>query len=225
MSAFGLGRLPSMDQRDKLYPMRAALPRVALAKIPARRTWTLSEILDQGETSRCVGYAWATKLRCAPIDRTPDPDTLYHGAQRNDEWPGEDYDGTSMRGGAKYLASVKELTEYRWAKNIADILDWLAFKGPVVVGTAWRDGMFETDADGLVNVSGAIAGEHAYCLIGKNDSRQHVTIANSWGYRWGKRTVTHPEGNGRGFMRYSDLARLVFERGGEACVAIKSGKR
>src|SRR5215217_2541716 len=103
----GLGRLASVDERDKAFPLRALLP--ARASTRVWRYWnTQGWRGDQGETSQCVGYAWThwlhagptTQPKPAPIVR---PQDVYMGAQRVDEWPGEDYEGTSVRAGAKAL--------------------------------------------------------------------------------------------------------------------------
>lgn len=69
-------------------------------------------ILDQGSEGACTGFAMAAVInyhlvkngRCKPADighRCASPRMLYEMARRYDEWPGEDYDGSSARGTIK----------------------------------------------------------------------------------------------------------------------------
>jgi Papain family cysteine protease len=173
---------------------------------------------DQGQTPQCVAYAWTHWLEDGPVthDRVPAPmilpSALYHDAQVLDEWPGEDYDGTSVRAGAKALLKDGWISQYRWAATVEDIVQTLLSLGPVVMGTNWYDSMFDPDTDGFITVSGSIAGGHAWLLDGVNVTKGYVRAKNSWGRLWGD----------RGFFRLSidDLARLLAEQG-EACLAVE----
>ena len=40
---------------------------------------------------------------------------LFGHSQKLDEWAGENYDGTSVRGAAKYLQKNKKIGNYYWA--------------------------------------------------------------------------------------------------------------
>ena len=99
-------RPDTVDFRDLIYvptlvqvPPERQLARFCRYEVP---------VLDQGRDGACTGYALATVanyLLCsrdeAP-DRTPvSPEMLYDLARRYDEWPGEDYDGSSARGAMK----------------------------------------------------------------------------------------------------------------------------
>ena len=73
----------------------------AIMAMPERRKGedeprAYKEIYDQRETPRCVGYSGARALSIQ-VGYRLDPNALYAEAQRADEWPGEDYDGTSVR--------------------------------------------------------------------------------------------------------------------------------
>jgi hypothetical protein len=139
-----------------------------------------------------------------------DTATLYHDCQLNDEWPGEDYDGTSVRAGAKVLTDRGFITQYRWAESIADIRDWILLRGPVVLGTTWYDNMFYPDSKGYVYPTGGLAGGHAYMAYGYSSTYRRFRCINSWGADWGQ--------NGRFWLKESDLQTLLFDDG-EACVA------
>lgn len=65
-------------------------------------------VLDQGQEGACTGFGLATVANYLLRARTIMPDTsgvsprmLYEMARRYDEWPGEDYDGSSARGAMK----------------------------------------------------------------------------------------------------------------------------
>jgi len=63
------------------------------------------EILDQGTEGACTGFAIAAVinylLHQRRIKRRVSPRMLYELARRYDEWPGEDYEGSSARGAMK----------------------------------------------------------------------------------------------------------------------------
>lgn len=65
-------------------------------------------ILDQGKEGACTGYGLATVAHYLLLTRRVDPDRkpispkmFYDLARRYDEWPGEDYEGSSARGAMK----------------------------------------------------------------------------------------------------------------------------
>ena len=214
---FGLGRLPAEDERDRLFPVTTLLPEEA----PARtyRYWYANAYWgNQGNKPHCVEYSWHHYMADGPVTRTgPYPlwqlGSVYYAAQRVDEWPGENYDGTSVRAGAKVLQSLGRIREYRWAFNLADIVNTVLLMGPVVLGTNWYESMFYPDASGLIKVGGDIAGGHAYTLNGVNTKTKLFRIKNSWGRGWAN--------EGHAWIRFADVERLLHEQG-EAAIAIEN---
>lgn len=167
--------------------------------------------MDQSNLPHCVGFAWAQWLRSSPI-RTltgPEPDDIYHQAQLVDEWEGKNYDGTSVRAGAKVLAP--HIAEYRWADDLQTLKEWLLLRGPVVMGTNWYTNM-DYPVGGIINLGGGNVGGHAYLCLGWNSITRRFRCINSWGAGWGQ--------NGRFWIREDDMARLLAENG-EACAAIE----
>ena len=95
-----------VDFRDRLYvptlaevgthrPMEAYLQ----CKVP---------MLNQGREGACTGFAlatvahWLMRTRRTDPDPTPvSPHMLYRMARQHDEWPGENYSGSSARGAMK----------------------------------------------------------------------------------------------------------------------------
>ncbi|MFC6978778.1 C1 family peptidase [Microbulbifer taiwanensis] len=62
-------------------------------------------ILDQGEDGACTGFGLAAVINRLYQQQSQDamvsPWMIYHMARRYDEWPGEDYEGSSCRGAIK----------------------------------------------------------------------------------------------------------------------------
>jgi hypothetical protein len=220
----GMGRLPHPDTRDADFPARLALRPRSVAAV-ASRYWNRGATLDQGPTPRCVAYSWLTLLEAGPVTNRkalPDPAELYRQAQELDEWPGSDYDGTSVRAGAKALQALGYLSAYLWAFDPGTVADWLLQHGPVVFGTAWPDSMMTPDAKGWLTVKqdgpldGPHAAGHAYCGVGAllfkrcpDGSKGAVILQNSWGAGWGLK--------GTAWLSLVDMGKLLAA-GGECCM-------
>ena len=173
---------------------------------------------NQGNTPQCVGYAWAHWIEDGPITHSGPapiipPDLIYREAQKIDEWPGENYDGTSVRAGAKYLRNTGKISSYLWAFDLNTLVNTVLNVGPVVVGTNWYYGMFYPNINGLIKISGYLAGGHAYVINGVDTVNKLFRIKNSWGRTWGK--------NGYAYITFNDMARLIRENG-EVCLAIEN---
>lgn len=176
-----------------------------------------------------MGFAWTNELLALPVRSVlPQPANefalnVYRSAQKVDQWEGEAYEGTSVLAGAKVLQLGGWIQGYRWAFSVDEVLDALAFLGPVVLGVPWFESMYETGAGGLVEVSGAKVGGHAILATGfgvrdfrvsrfSRPRREFVVrLRNSWGGDYGV--------GGDGFVRVSDLGVLLADVG-EACVPV-----
>lgn len=224
----GLGRRVSVDVRDRAFMMAAALPLMAVP-MPPVKAWAIGgKSLDQQSTSTCVGHAWRNFLRCAPLqsERGPSAFDLYREAILLDPWPDNDnekglpdYDsrlssGTSVRAGAAALVKRNRLNQYLWAFDVDTISTWIRSQGPVVVGVNWYNSLSSPDAKGLVRLptSASMIGGHAFLVRGANMRTELFMCENSWGDDWGS--------DGRFFIRFGDMARLISEDG-EACTAVE----
>jgi hypothetical protein len=163
-----------------------------------------------------VGFSWAHELAARPVV-VPDIDAayatnIYQSAKRFDEWPGENYEGSSVLGGAKAVVDLGHLNEYRWAFGLDDLIMAVGYKGPAVLGINWYEGMFAPDSRGYINVAGDIAGGHAILCNGVSVSARRFRLHNSWGMNWGM--------GGDTYISFADMERLLYEDG-ESCIPVK----
>jgi hypothetical protein len=99
---------------------------------------------DQGQEGACVGFG-VTRLASQLNRKEYDAPWLYHEAQKVDEFPGEDYEGTTVRAGLDVLRKVghrvvtdgksgapdpaEGIAANRWATSIDDVLSALGYDG------------------------------------------------------------------------------------------------
>jgi hypothetical protein len=92
---------------------------------------------DQGNEGSCVGFS-SSRMMSLLNRKRYDAEWLYHEAQRLDEWPGEDYDGTSVRAGMDVLRTEGHrrklgpftlpveagngISANYWATNVVEVL-------------------------------------------------------------------------------------------------------
>lgn len=213
-----LDRKPFFDPRSRQYSVSKTFD--ATPFVPKKRIWNLPTNfpLDQGAEGACVGFGWGAELATTPV-RVPVSNEgariIYQRAQHHDREMGNNWDeGASLLAGAKAVTEFGFVRRYHWAFNIQDVIETLVRKGPVVLGINWYSGMYHTEPNGLVRVFGDWVGGH--CILANGFWPDHpqfgdvVVWTNSWGRGYGL--------NGRGYIRTSDLQRLLREDG-EACIA------
>ncbi|MDR4493864.1 MAG: C1 family peptidase [Nitrospirales bacterium] len=125
-----------IDLRDREYQPRLRslppeFPNPKQIKQYASRYAKAGLILDQGQEGACTGFGLGAVInylrwRQAVEGKTRVPPKvsermLYHLAKHYDEWPGEDYDGSSCRGGMKgwhrHGVCLEKTWPYRNAKK------------------------------------------------------------------------------------------------------------
>lgn len=219
---------PRFDEKSKNYPVRGILQK----RVPRKNVlWVAGPILDQKAEGACVGFGWTAEALATPfvvnlktipfkVPRTPQPFAryVYESAKVVDEYPGENYEGTSVLAGAKVMQGLQTIASYSWAFSVDDVIDALIQKGPVVLGINWYEGMYEAP-NGVLSVTGKQVGGHCILAIGytiaspKFGGKPSITLQNSWGKNWGI--------NGLAEISVDDLTKLLKEQG-EACVPSKT---
>lgn len=227
-----LDRVPQFDDRSLGYPVRAMLREVGLHH-PRSYSWRHVQ-LDQGQEGACTGFGTTMEAAARPVPVFGDPvrnppdvtslngiaRAVYLRARELDEWPGEDYEGSSVLGAMKSCVEHGWFGEYRWALGPGpeaaahDVILSIGYLGPVVMGTYWYEDMYEAvppddgGDDLFLDVSGEQVGGHCYLLTRYSLKLDAVWTPNSWG------------GAGQGWIRRADLVKLL-DADGEACIPVQ----
>lgn len=211
-------RPDTLDFRDRMFtptlvevPLRIDLEEYRQVRVP---------ILDQGTEGACTGFGLATVANYLLRRRRVDPDDIpvsqrmfYEMARRHDEWPGEDYAGSSARGAMKgwhqHGVCGEELWPYEpgsegvlddtraqdaqrrplgayFRVNHRDIVAMHSALAEVQIlyATAMvHEGWGDVGEDGLIRYSETRTGGHAFALVAYDE--RGFWIQNSWGPDWG----------------------------------------
>ncbi len=246
MDAGGAARLLNVhedtpDIRDRYYEPPLIDLRVRLEPPGADR----SPVLDQLSEGACTGFALATAINwlrtrraelqnLAPPTGPVSPRMLYEMARLHDEWPGEDYDGSSIRGAIKgfyhngvcselaapyqpgqrnwhlTIPQAKEARAtglgayYRLRPQIIDYHAALNETGAVVVSARVHRG-WRNPARGVIRRSTSREGGHAFVITGYD--ADGFVVQNSWGPGWGG----FDGRAGVGHWSYEDWAENVLD--------------
>ncbi len=214
-----LDALPdTIDFRDTIFiPTLVRVP--AKSDLQAYRNFKIP-ILDQGSEGACTGFGLATVanylLRARGQNPTADEVSawmLYAMAKRYDEWPGENYNGSSARGAMKgwfkhglcAYALWKErdpdptLEEKRSAdalarplgayfrvnhKDLVSMHAAISETGILYATARVHDGWQAVKSgDENIEYRPGVIGGHAFAIVGFD--RRGFWIQNSWGGKWG----------------------------------------
>ena len=204
-----LGRhlVPTHDERSRDFP-------AATAPLVTTLHAHVGPVLDQGNLGSCTGNATAQALNCDPmlpagrrLLTEADAVALYSWATAHDPVPGRypptdtGSDGLAVAKAAKHLGLV---SAYQHAFGLSHVLGALVVR-PLIIGIPWLSGMFTPGRDGMLSVTGTVAGGHEVCLRGIDVEAQTVRVLNSWGSGWGIA--------GEALMRWTDLGGLLAQRG------------
>jgi hypothetical protein len=205
------GRLIKFDRRSRKYPIRTLIAQ----KEPRSYTWPCGVVLDQGSEGACTGFAVAHEAAAWPCRVWNITEkvarAIYKRARQIDEWPGENYEGSSVLAAMKAGQERGWYREYRWAFGEEDLALAVSRKGPCVLGINWYEGMSEPDIKNYIHPTGEILGGHAILCRGYNVKKECYTLHNSWGRGWGI--------YGTCYISKADMAKLLNESG-EACIPV-----
>jgi hypothetical protein len=228
---FHLGRNPSLfDVRNLNYRMAEFAPK------PAQdREWIGGPILNQGETPSCTGHGSRGWEMCLPgaspleMDEmtVPDPRAvlIWQQAQLSGMGHLDPNDGATIHDIAKVLSDPTNkvlaptgkprMGSYVWGMRLDEILSYLSWTGPIIIGVTWYKSMFASDADGVVQVDSdsGVGGGHCVYMRGVSVTRKLVgPISNSWGTGWGK--------SGEFYIPFDQFQLLI--PGGEFCAGLEN---
>jgi hypothetical protein len=156
-------RPDTLDFRDKMYvPTLIEVP----STIPLERYTRLEmPVLDQGEEGACTGFGLAAvanyllaRRKTSPDKNQVSPRMFYELARRYDEWPGEDYSGSSARGAMKGWQKHGVCAEDDWPYKLGDhCKDGLTEKRMRAASTRPLGAYFRVNHKDLVAMHSAIA--------------------------------------------------------------------
>ncbi|WP_107852594.1 C1 family peptidase [Oceanimonas marisflavi] len=102
------------DIRDRIYE-----PALLSLKPGIDMRGRVPKILDQGTEGACTGFALAAVINLLNVEKDnaafrASARMLYEMARMHDEWPGEDYDGSSCRGAIRGWKNIGVCSETLW---------------------------------------------------------------------------------------------------------------
>lgn len=217
------------DIRDRMYEP----PLLQLPNVHTARALIAIPVLDQGNEGACTGFALASTINVllAQRDTTEkvSPYMLYRMAQMHDEWEGEDYEGSSIRGALRGWHNMgaceahlwkkrrKNITReaaknarktrlgpyYRLQKDVTSFHAALNEVGVLIVSAhvhdGWDDPIGSIKAPATMDKENAPA--HAFAIVGYN--AEGFLVQNSWGDTWG--------GDGRTIWTYDDWDHSLID--------------
>jgi hypothetical protein len=202
--------IPNPDPRNGLYRV-AAFDCFAQGAHRASIMRRKSVWLDQGQEGACTGFGEEDVRALSPrAVASVSDDTarrVYVEAKKRDEWPGEDYDGSSVNGAMKAARAFGFIKSWHWCMSLDEVKHALSYHGAIEIGVNWYSGMWEPDANGLLHADGSQVGGHAIAVAGYKPTPGGIVyrLENSWGRDWGD--------NGGAWLSEFDLERLRMEDG------------
>jgi hypothetical protein len=222
------------DIRDRIY-QPALLPLDSSITLDWASPSETGQVLNQGQEGACVGFSIAAAVN--RLRRRRDPAAplvssrmLYEMARKFDEWPGEDYSGSSIRGGIRGfwhngvclgeswpydesdkhgdLSSDRSLQArdialgayYRLRRELTDYHSALNETGIICATAHVHDGWMDA-GEGRITRTGERTGGHAFAIVGYDS--HGFWIQNSWGVEWGNSGFAH--------WTYDDWAANVMD--------------
>jgi hypothetical protein len=210
------------DFRDKIY--EATLVEVPRERPLAEFLKCRPTILDQGQEGACTGFGLAASanylLKCRAKGRKAEdvgpvsPRMIYEMARRYDEWPGEDYAGSSARGAMKGWHKHGVCSDRLWPyeandpgqlddrrsqdatqrplgayyrvnhKDLICMHSAIAEVGILYATATVHSGWMNPSGDGMIEQTDTIEGGHAFAIVGYD--RRGFWIQNSWGRDYGR---------------------------------------
>ena len=198
------------------------------AKVDNRPMFAHVPIWDQGREGACTGMAVAAALSVLHGVELSPRFTLDEAAKPYDEWPGEHYDGSSVRGACKGSTIVGScdhplwpwipfqtggkspdadsnalmhlLTRYERLNGITEMLHAINEVGYCVVTVDVHTGWIKPTSKHRIRYSSRYVarGLHAVVLLGDDEIDGYFLVRNSWKDIWGD--------GGHAWLKFDDWA-------------------
>lgn len=196
--------------------MVADLPNFADGRTKDFVRRTKNVFLDQGREGACTGFGGENVMALGPhrLDTANNEQArqIYYEARRQDEFPGEAYEGSSVNGAMKAMRVMGLIKDWHWCLSLAEIDHALSYVGAVEAGSPWYSNMFTPDANGFLHPTGSVVGGHAWAISGRRrmpSGRIRYRMENSWGQDWGR--------EGAAWLWAEDLETLLTAGAEFAC--------
>lgn len=192
-----------------------------------------NDILNQGREGACTGFALAAAINqlraLAKIDGNVSARMLYEMAKKHDEWTGDGYEGSSLRGAihgwknmgvcleqdwgngdttdgltverAKLARHISLGSYYRIRPVISDYHAALKEVGVIICSARVHSGWNDIQGDEIQ--TGPATGGHAFAIVGYSQKRKGFWVQNSWGKNWGE--------DGYALWKYQDWIETVMD--------------
>lgn len=202
------------DIRDKYY--EAPLIQLRQSIAPPKNL----KILDQGKEGACTGFGLAAAInlllaRSGRTTVTASARMLYEMAKLHDEWPGQDYDGSSLRGAVRGWHSMGVCTEQSWRYEPDGRVEELSIERAkearsITLGAYFRlrphlpdyhsaicqaevlfvsanvhSGWTKPDADGAIKYQSGMPIDGGHAFAVVGYNEKGFWLQNSWGDAWG----------------------------------------
>lgn len=208
---------------------------VSISGVQVDLTEEIGPIMNQGQYHTSVGFAFAYTLSAEYKRKTGksvifSAQSIFVEARKYDEWPGEQYKGTSVLGAVKGLTEVGAYLESDWpyerkgsplphkapvikiksytriqSDQLDQVINFLKEGKPVIVTLNATKDFAKVGQDGKIFFSEDLnfIGNHVLCFVGYNGVENEFKFANSWGKSWGN--------SGFGYIRQSDLQKIMTD--------------
>src|SRR4051812_26008654 len=127
---------PSKDPRNALF-LASSLDcyAVGTARAKAQRTKGVDHYLNQGKEGACTGFGAGNVMLLGPRHLWSVTNNVcfgwYNGAKTMDEWPGIDYEGSSVNGAMLYIKTLNLIKSYHWCKTLREVRHAVSYHGAV----------------------------------------------------------------------------------------------
>lgn len=232
---FGLGARYKRDPEDYVYRDAARACAADLDRptgVDNRHLFAQVPVWNQGKEGACTGMAVAAVLSVM-YGLELSPRDAFDRAKRHDEWPGEEYDGSSLRAackaavaegccahplwpwapfntggrdpGADADAALHKLGSYERVNSQQEMLHAIWTVGCCLVTVDVHTGWIRPTAQHRIRYSSryALRGIHATLLCGYDEMVGYWLLRNSWRDDWGD--------GGYAWLSFDDLKTNLYD--------------